>query len=94
MTDIERAARACCQTTCVREVCEAENRCMAVDSHALASEMDRARAVISAALSDPSEAMVKAALSALADWHIAPPRAAVRAALIAAGQQITGDIND
>ena len=61
-----------------------------------------ARAVISAVLSEPSEAMVEATLEGFAyssHWRDAPVisvgrlRARLRAALIAAGKQIVGDDN-
>jgi hypothetical protein len=50
---------------------------------------DEAAAAISSALLDPSDEEIDAALDALAEWKIAPPRTAVRACLRAAGVKIT-----
>lgn len=49
-----------------------------------------AKLALSSALLDPSDEVVEAALDVLAEWRIAPPRTAMRAALCAAGVKITG----
>lgn len=99
MTDIERAARASCRTTCVAMDCRVLDRCLAVN---LGSEIDRARAAISAVLSEPSEEMVEAAVRAgctAMDVHLrcTHPDCAckglpvgIRAALIAVGKLFEG----
>jgi hypothetical protein len=74
VTDIERAARAA-RTFILNDPVRA---------------YDCARAVLSAVLSEPSEAMVEAALNAQFDASVGASKRGMRAALIAAGKSVEG----